>query len=227
MRFIYQGQFLNDKATIKSYNIKDQTTIHCHITSKPASVATIEQQSINRDTSSSSTADASRPITNENITNATSSSSIGQHLTNATTNTNVLRHRNVNETSADLNPTSPDTNGAVDASIGNNNQPLEPIEPLSIHLNHLLLPFFAFLLGTCWYFRINFKHFFSPLSTLILIIFTFLYALFLFNNIHSTSSYAVNNFLLHNRLLHRRVTTSSTANPPSSTTTAASSTSVS
>lgn len=34
MRFIYQGQFLCDKNTIKSYNIKDQTTIHCHITSK-------------------------------------------------------------------------------------------------------------------------------------------------------------------------------------------------
>jgi len=34
VRFIYQGQFLCDKNTVKSYNIKDQTTIHCHITSK-------------------------------------------------------------------------------------------------------------------------------------------------------------------------------------------------
>ncbi|CAF0947533.1 unnamed protein product [Didymodactylos carnosus] len=31
VRFIYQGRVLDDKYTLRSYNIKDQTTIHCQI----------------------------------------------------------------------------------------------------------------------------------------------------------------------------------------------------
>lgn len=49
MRFIYQGQFLCDKNTVKYYNIKDQTTIHCHITTKlNQSQSTTQETNLNQ-----------------------------------------------------------------------------------------------------------------------------------------------------------------------------------
>jgi hypothetical protein len=172
VRFIYQGQFLNEKATIKSYNIKDQTTIHCHITSKP----------------SSQTAQA----------NSDQAYSMLNRLPNLDTAEPIINNVEVDSSTAQQTETQP-------VNDQQQQQPrIEAIETIGLHLNHFLLPIFAAVLASCWYFRVNFKHFFSPLSTLILVIFTFLYALFLFNNIHSTSAYAVNNFFMHNRLVHRR-----------------------
>ena len=34
VRFIYQGRELQDRETLRSYNIRDQTTIHCHISAR-------------------------------------------------------------------------------------------------------------------------------------------------------------------------------------------------
>jgi hypothetical protein len=189
VRFIYQGQFLNDKSTIKSYNIRDQTTIHCHITSKLASGNQQQQQAESaaldlRDNSPGHSESTLGGSTRQAAASSfASSSGGGETLTNSSSTESENASAN-----------------AAAEIMGNEG----PMESINLHLNHLLLPFFAILLGTCWYFRINFKHFFSPLSTLILVIFTFLYALFLFNNIHSTSSYAVNSFLLQNRLLHQQ-----------------------
>lgn len=165
VRFIYQGQFLSDKNTIKSYNIKDQTTIHCHITSKPSS-----QQS------------------NQNIQVTNNEFEALHHQEDATevSSSRIDSERN------DLSPATEPTQNYTTI--------------ISIDLSNLLLPLFAIVLGTCWYFRINFKHLFSPLSTLILVIFSFLYAVFLFNNIHSTSALAANHFLLHGRIFQRRST---------------------
>ncbi|CAF0823303.1 unnamed protein product [Didymodactylos carnosus] len=45
VRFIYQGRVLDDKYTLQSYNIKDQTTIHCQISQirQPPSIAQEQQ----------------------------------------------------------------------------------------------------------------------------------------------------------------------------------------
>ncbi|CAF0760801.1 unnamed protein product [Brachionus calyciflorus] len=168
VRFIYQGQFLADKNTVKSYNIKDQTTIHCHITSK------------------------STPTTNLNQDNEQN---------------NELRHRDVTEQATNETLSSSQNEINRENNENTNNQQIFP-GVINNDLNHVLLPLLAIFLGTCWYLRIHFKHLFSPLSTLILIIFTFLYGLFLFNNLQSASPPAsnidVNNILVHRRVLHIR-----------------------
>lgn len=194
MRFIYQGQFLSDKNTIQFYNIKDKTTIHCHITTKQ--------------TASSS-----------------SNSALGTQSSDV--NTNEVRHRVVVDSPTTTPSTSPVDSATGEASnmqpssSGQQQQqqsqqanatPSSAQQPsssghfraiISIDLNSLLLPLFAVVLSTFWYFRIHFKHFFSPLSTLILVIFTFLYALFLTNNIHATSTLIANNFWLRSQLFLR------------------------
>lgn len=71
---------------------------------------------------------------------------------------------------------------------------------ISIDLRYLLLPLFAVVISSLWYFRINFKHFFSPLSTLILFVFTFVYGIFLVNNINSSSILAAATFIFNNRI---------------------------
>lgn len=184
VRFIYQGQFLCDKNTVKSYNIKDQTTIHCHITTKPQAQQQQPQP---------------QPVQQAQQT---------EDLIQAQFNSIRLRNgENVaplqTGNSLNANVNSNESNNNVQPRVGQ--RQLGTISTIiNIDLNNLLLPFFAIILGVCWYFRVNFKHFFSPLSTLILVIFTFIYALFLFNNIHSTSTMAANNLILHSRLLRRR-----------------------
>jgi hypothetical protein len=65
---------------------------------------------------------------------------------------------------------------------------------MSIDLNNLLLPLVAIVLAFSWYFRVHFRHFFSPLSTLILFIFTIIYSLFLFNCIYTALSARILNW---------------------------------
>lgn len=155
IRFIYQGQFLDDKQTFKSYNIKDQTTIHCNIISKP-SVS-------NQDSSESSSLQPTE-------------------LENNSTNNLAQQSSNLTEAS--------NQNGDLGQNI-----------LFNIELNHFLLPMLAIVLGTCWYIRLNFRHLFSPLSSLFLIIFTFLYALFLINNLQSPSIVTPNNITVRRRIV--------------------------
>lgn len=114
---------------------------------------------------------------------------------------NGIRNRQMND---QINNNQDSTIQNETANENNENPQPTFTAVISIDLNHLLLPLLAVVLGTCWYFRLNFKHLFSPLSTLILIIFTFLYAIFLFNNLQSSSSVTVNNILVHRRVLHIR-----------------------
>lgn len=101
----------------------------------------------------------------------------------------------------------------------NTGQQQTNITIINIELSHLLLPLFAILISSLWYFRINFKHFFSPLSTLILVVFTFVYGVFLINNVHATTAIAAANFFFHNRIwrsnrnVQRPPTTGATAVP--------------
>ncbi len=215
MRFIYQGQFLCDKNTVKSYNIKDQTTIHCHITTKPN-----QQSSASTTTTTSS---SSNDSASSNLNNEHSGSGLRLREVNFPNNNNNNNNQSVaSQTNNNLpiNRTfivNGNTANNIDANLIDASTPrlaqvtnsttTTTTTVISIDLNNLLLPLFAVLLGIIWYFRVNFKHFFSPLSTLILVIFTFIYALFLFNNIHSTSSIAANNFMMHSRILRRRQTT--------------------
>jgi hypothetical protein len=220
VRFIYQGQFLCDKNTVKSYNIKDQTTIHCHITTKPN-----QQQSSSSSSSSTTTTTTSNDSASANLNHEHSGSGLRLREVNYPNNNNnnqsVASQTNNNlpinrtfilngNTTNNIDP------NLIDASTPrlaqNTNSTTTTV--ISIDLNNLLLPLFAVLLGIIWYFRVNFKHFFSPLSTLILVIFTFIYALFLFNNIHSTSSIAANNFMMQSRILRRRQTTRQPTPPP-------------
>jgi hypothetical protein len=201
VRFIYQGQFLCDKNTVKSYNIKDQTTIHCHITTK-LNQPQPPEVNLNQEQSSSSSGLRLRAV----------NTILNDDLVVSTTATNEATANNINNNPSNgivpnliVPPTLPETRNPMRNTT---------TTIISIDLNNLLLPLFAVLLGVSWYFRVNFKHFFSPLSTLILVIFTFIYALFLFNNIHSTSSIAANNFMTHSRILRRRPFRSAT--PPES-----------
>lgn len=111
--------------------------------------------------------------------------------------------------------------GASDAlessASSNTDQPQQRNVPIiNMALSHLLLPLFAILISSLWYFRINFKHFFSPLSTLILVVFTFVYGVFLINNVHATTTIAAANFFFHSRIwrnnrnIQRQQTTTST-----------------
>ncbi|RNA22492.1 transmembrane and ubiquitin-like domain-containing 1 [Brachionus plicatilis] len=155
VRFIYQGQFLEDKHTFKSYNIKDQTTIHCNIISKP------------NDSNQTSPIQSSEETENR-APNDNSDQSNQQSLESETSNQNNDYGQNV---------------------------------LFNIELNHFLLPMLAIVLGTCWYIRLNFKHLFSPLSSLFLIIFTFLYAIFLINNLQSSSNVPVSTITVRRRIV--------------------------
>jgi len=190
VRFIYQGQFLNEKATIRSYNIKDQTTIHCHITTKQL------------------TAEATRNVTsafNVDQQEAQTTTPIVLTTTTTTTTTTTSSSSLIQSTSSSTTTQSSTVNSPIEEATATpmqqqQRQQLEPvIDMISLLLNHCILPLLAGLLTGCWYFRINFKHLFTPLTTLILVIFTFLYALFLFIYIHSTSAYVFNSFFMINR----------------------------
>jgi hypothetical protein len=70
---------------------------------------------------------------------------------------------------------------------------------VNIDTSHLIVPLSTVMLTICWYFRVNFKHFFSPLSTLFLLISTFAYFLFLINNINTVSFLSSQSRLIRRR----------------------------
>ncbi len=157
VRFIYQGQFLKDTNTIKFYNIKDQTTIHCHITSR-------QNQNNN-----------STPL-----------------ATSTTTPTIENTNNNQQEPNTISRPT-----------VANNQENNNTTQVLNIEFGSVLLPIFTILLASIWYFRMNFKQFFNPLSNLFLFFMTFVYTVFLFIHFYQM-------FTFTHRLTSRarRVTTS-------------------
>ena len=219
--------------TIKSLNIKDQTTIHCHIISKPTVGAAAPSQSgLNSATTGANHGDTTLTsiINTSSSTTVTSTSShLRQRLNNRTGGLARLQTSPI-ETSASTESSSANTAvaAATTVSTGQSNPVNVPSRGrrvlTSIDVNSLLLPLLAIVLAACWYFRINFKHFFSPLSTLVLIVLTFIYALFLFNNIHATSTLVANNFVITSRILQSRrrvgnVATEAAAQQPQTVTT--------
>lgn len=181
MRFIYQGQFLNDQKTISSYNIKDQSTIHCHITSKPQSQAPNESSSSSNQTTVSNTS---------NVIRQRQIASINQALSQTDQTETNLNNQRENQTPQSIVETT--TNVIRSSSAAQTNH--AHLNLMSIDLNNLLLPLVAIILAISWYFRVHFRHFFSPLSTLILFIFTLIYSLFLFNCIYTALSARILNW---------------------------------
>lgn len=53
-----------------------------------------------------------------------------------------------------------------------------------LDLGHLMVPLFGFMLATAWYFRIQFRQIFNPLSTFALIVITFLFLASIFAVYH-------------------------------------------
>lgn len=223
VRFIYQGQFLCDKNTIKSYNIKDKTTIHCHITSKQ------QQQTLRSDqTATDTTNNIRQRIQNHQISTISRITGGQNNLPQQNTtisdqstdpaetpesevavdnseNTPVMDNGVVTSiiSSNSTNNTNPENNNVL-TNLNEQSNATNNTTIISIELSNFLLPLFAMLISCLWYFRINFKHFFSPLSTLILFVFTFVYAIFIINNIHSTTTMAAANFIFHNRIWRNR-----------------------
>lgn len=214
VRFIYQGQFLCDKNTIKSYNIKDKTTIHCHITTKPASMTdSSSNESNTNNTTLPSISVTSNPrarnVQNHQIAtiNRINQMSASTEATTRADNPSTTDNRSTSSNgivtdSTDLTPQTQGNNGTSESSASSTNtdQQQTNITIINVELSHLLLPLFAILISSLWYFRLNFKHFFSPLSTLILVVFTFVYGVFLINNVHATTAIAAANFFFHNRI---------------------------
>jgi hypothetical protein len=143
VRFIYQGQFLKDSNTIKSYNIRDKTTIHCHITTRQVS----------------------NPNNNGN---------------NSTTPTVNIENNNIIEQQQQQH----DLRGASSNDQNSSNNNSQENRFINFEVATILLPVSTILLATIWYFRINFKQFFSPLSNLFLFFLTFVYTIFLFTHFY-------------------------------------------
>lgn len=220
VRFIYQGQFLCDKNTIKSYNIKDKTTIHCHITSKQPtssnstsmitandySTSNIRQRinshqinsitrltgGLNQNENESVNLDGA----NSNLTNMLPETPVSSRTVSSTTN-NQTTMNNTNSIRVPMNRRS--------RRLNNHANMINTATIINVDLANIFLPFFAVLLGSFWYIRVHFKHFFTPFSTLVLFLISFIYALFLFNNIYTSSFVEANaNQLIMNRLFSRR-----------------------
>ncbi len=200
MRFIYQGQFLCDKNTIKSYNIKDHTTIHCHITNN--------KQAPTSESGSNETTANSPPVdtTNTSLASNPRARNVQTHQIEAINRINQMSPASTaaaatsdspSTTDASTVPVSDSTPNTINTS---NQQQQANITIINVELSHLLLPLFAILISSLWYFRVHFKHFFSPLSTLILVVFTFVYSVFLVNNVHATTTMAAANFFFHSRI---------------------------
>lgn len=204
MRFIYQGQFLKDTNTIKSYNIRDQTTIHCHITSRQGTTTTTST------TSNGNNTDISGNNSNHVNNQSGGSNSVGENrgdtsattrttTTSALNNTITITRIQINNSVIDENnSTATDTaspNGANSVNAGTNNannveQQHANNQLLNIEFGSVLLPIFTILLASIWYFRMNFKQFFSPLSNLFLFFITFIYTIFLFIHFYQMFTFA-------------------------------------
>jgi len=206
VRFIYQGQFLCDKNTIKSYNIKDQTTIHCHITSK--------QQSPRSEMSPTAPVVSQPPNTpaaTNNLRQRIQAHQIStiSRMTGVASSTSTLESADQTSTFSDT-PATVDTGVVTEITSNNQTESVNtetntnntPTTIVRIDLSYFLLPLFALLIVGLWYFRLNFKHLFSPLSTLILFVFTFVYSILLINNLGSPSMPTVRLYL-NNRIWNR------------------------
>jgi hypothetical protein len=216
VRFIYQGQFLSDKNTIKSYNIKDKTTIHCHITSK--------QPTNNPNPSDYSANNIRQRINSHQITSITRIT--GQNLRDENSIPNAALNIDSSSNSSTNSPVLPDDGNITSISststnhtntnsmrvplnrnrghrLNHHHHHMNTATIINVDLTNIFLPFFAVLLGSFWYIRVHFKHFFTPFSTLVLILISFIYALFLFNNIY-TSSFLEANSQLTSRFFPRR-----------------------
>jgi hypothetical protein len=154
VRFIYQGQFLKDNNTVSSYNIRDKTTIHCHITAQQKQSPSIHNDTIFADAN----VDAAVP-----------------------------------STTMPSDPNRPSTSATNQNATNRNSSSISRVNSLiSIEFGTLLLPLFTVLLASTWYFRMNFKQFFSPLSNLFLIFITAVYTLFLFVHFYQMFTFAHN-----------------------------------
>lgn len=214
VRFIYQGQFLNDSNTIDYYNIKDQTTIHCIITTRKCGDVNKpnETSEANATRVNSSSGSSSRQL--ESVDTAASPSS---HVAAASSSSNSNETANNNNTNNNNSVTVNENNGANDttdasttaASAAEHAQSQveggsATTNGVRFSLNSLLLPLLAVVLSTCWYFRINFKQLFSPLLSLFLITITFIYALLLTNSILSSSEFITNHLISHRSTFNLR-----------------------
>jgi len=208
VRFIYQGQFLADKNTVKSYNIKDDTTIHCHITSKlqpsrsdlHTPVVLIPSQPPNTSAATDNLRQrihAHHISTIYRMTDFSSSTSTIQ-TTNEASDASMLPIEDDGVVSEMISNSQTSQTESVDEELNTN----VPNTIVRIDLSYFLLPLFALLIIGLWYFRLNFKHLFSPLSTLILFIFTFVYSIFLVNNLNSPSIPTIRLYL-NNRIWNR------------------------
>jgi len=177
VRFIYQGQFLKDTNTLESYNIRDQTTIHCHITSR---------QPMASDASSapSSTSQPIATTVQRAPSTETTPVSMDQEPVNSATNVNL------DEMSLASSNGSGGTGASTMAStlhasrLNSNRNSLSNIE-----YGTILLPLLTILLASAWFFRINFKQFFSPLYNLFLVFITFVYGVFLIVHLYRIFNY--------------------------------------
>lgn len=212
VRFIYQGQFLCDKNTIRSYNIRDQTTIHCHITSKQPTANQLNSADFNN------TSNIRQRISNHQISSIAriTGGQSNQVTDDSTSNNGINATNNMaadDATAATLLDNQSITNSANSIRVPlnrnrnrrvNHHQMINTATIINVDLTNIFLPFFAVLLGSFWYIRVHFKHFFTPFSTLVLILISFIYALFLFNNIYTSSFVDGNHQLIANRIFNRR-----------------------
>ena len=172
VRFIYQGQFLKDSQTLESYNIRDQTTIHCHITTgqQPQTEITAPQTT----TSTTNILDDEHPLrsSNQELENQNSNpteSQVSSNNQNTSTNASNTSSRSSN----------PDT---IANTITRNTL-------ANIEYGTILLPLLTILLASAWFFRINFKQFFSPLYNIFLVILSFIYVAFLIIHFYRIFNY--------------------------------------
>lgn len=217
VRFIYQGQFLCDKNTIKSYNIKDQCTIHCHITTKTNPDQLGENNnsaSSNNNNNNSSASILRQRIQNHQISTIARMTGMSSNLNNSSTDqrsnpipesdNSVIYSANTDNTQ-DSNPQT--SNDQLTNNLNPENRAVninETATIISIEITNLLLPFGAMLLSSLWYFRVNFKHLFTPFTSLVLLIFTFVYGIILINNIHATTNLRSSNHIFNNRFMRNR-----------------------
>lgn len=179
VRFIYQGQFLKDSNTLESYNIRDQTTIHCHITSR---------QTMANDSSSATTTATNQPIatTIQRVTPAETMPPVGS--SSSQDSVNSVMSANLNASSSSVTGSSAGVSATasnISASRLNSNRN----SLTNIEYGTILLPLLTILLASAWFFRINFKQFFSPLYNLFLVFITFVYAAFLIVHLYRIFHY--------------------------------------
>ena len=178
---------MNDSNTVDYYNIKDQTTIHCIITSKKCGDVSKSNDSTNNEARAN----------NRQMESA--STSVASTTEPSSTN-QIIDSDNVTDGAAN----EADDVGSATAEAAPSPEIVATTSGARFTLNSLLLPLLAVVLSTCWYFRINFKQLFSPLLSLFLITITFIYALLLTNSILSSSEFITNHMISHRSTFNLR-----------------------